>query len=94
MSSVTAALAAAASSAMSKPGVLGVACVDAQGLCVHEAGTVPKACSGSIAELAQHAFALVGADAVVTCDAAQGKVVLSRSEGGVVIALFMEPRAQ
>ena len=70
----------------------GVACVDAQGLCLHEAGTVPKSCSGSIADLARHAFALVGADAVVTCDAAQGKVVLSRSEGGVVIALFMEPR--
>ena len=74
---------------MRNPAVLGVVCVDKQGLCMHTSGTVPEAC-GSIAELALHAEKLVGDGAVVSLSSAQSKVVLSRSEA-YVTALFMQP---
>eukprot|EP00316_Scyphosphaera_apsteinii_P006475 CAMPEP_0119336568 /NCGR_PEP_ID=MMETSP1333-20130426/92106_1 /TAXON_ID=418940 /ORGANISM="Scyphosphaera apsteinii, Strain RCC1455" /LENGTH=95 /DNA_ID=CAMNT_0007347391 /DNA_START=49 /DNA_END=336 /DNA_ORIENTATION=+ len=77
--------------AMRTPGVLGVAVVDAQGLCLHSQGAVPTAC-GSIAELATHAYRLSGNqdDAIVSVVSAQQKVLIS-SSGGVTTALFMQP---
>ncbi len=85
--------AAVCAAALEKPGVLGVMCVDGQGLCLHTEGSVSASASaGSIAEVANHALALAGDDAVVTIEGTQGKVLLSRS-GGVTTALFMEPKS-
>ena len=85
--------AAAASAALEKPGVLGVLCVDKQGLSLHSEGSVAAGSAGAVAEIAKHALALAGDDAVVTVEGAQGKILLSRSEG-VTTALFMEPKPQ
>ena len=75
--------------AMGKPGVVGVACVDEQGLCLHVQGDVPEA-HGSIAALSTHASLLCGAKAVVSIMCADQKVVLSRAEG-ITTAVFMKP---
>ena len=81
-------IAAACASAMEKEGVLGVMCVDGQGLCLHSAGAVPESSAGAVAELAARGRALLGSDAVVTVESAQGKTLLSNCEGATV-ALFM-----
>ena len=78
--------------AMRKEGVLGVLCVDSQGLCLHSEGEVPDGCSGAVAEMALRSLTLAGDDAVVTVEAAERKVVISRSDS-VTIALFMSPKA-
>mmetsp|Transcript_2006 Transcript_2006/g.3191 ORF Transcript_2006/g.3191 Transcript_2006/m.3191 type:complete len:88 (-) Transcript_2006:198-461(-) len=85
------ALAEACATAMAKPGVLGVLCVDSQGLTLHSQGSVPESSSGSVAELAVHAQLLGGGDegAVVTVETAQRKVLVSRSDG-VTTAIFMQ----
>ena len=89
MSSTIASVCAAA---MDKEGVLGVMCVDGQGLCLHSVGKVPEATAGAVAAMTTHGQALLGADSVVTIESPQGKVLLSTCEGGTV-ALFMEPKA-
>ena len=75
--------------AMQSPGVLGVMCVDIQGLCLASQGDVPQA-SGAIAELAAQASALCEDGAVICITGAMRKVMVSRSEG-VTTAIFMEP---
>jgi predicted regulator of Ras-like GTPase activity (Roadblock/LC7/MglB family) len=80
------------SKALEKPGVLGVMCVDKQGLCLHAEGSATTASAGAIAELSKHALALSGEGAVATVEGPQGKVVLARSDD-VTTALFMEPFA-
>ena len=87
MSSTIASVCAAA---MEKDGVLGVLCVDGQGLCLHSVGTVPDATAGAVAAIAAQGRALLGDDAVVTVESAQGRALLSRCEGATV-ALFMQP---
>ena len=89
MSSTIASVCAAA---MEKEGVLGVLCVDEEGLRLHSAGEVPEATAGAVAEMARDGRALVGSDAVVTVESPQGKALLSRCEGAV-LALFMQPKA-
>ena len=76
---------------MDKEGVLGVMAVDEQGMALHSVGKVPEATAGAVAAIAMHGKALSGADSVVTIESPQGKVLLSRCEGGTV-ALFMEPK--
>ena len=77
---------------MDKEGVIGVMCVDGQGLALHSAGTVPDASAGAVAELSAKSSLLLGADAVVTVESPQGKAMLSRCEGATV-AVFMQPKA-
>jgi hypothetical protein len=77
---------------MDKEGVVGVTCVDSQGLCLHSAGTVPAASAGAIAAMAAHSQSLLGTDAMVTLESPQGKVLLSRCEDATV-AIFMQPKA-
>ena len=81
--------------AMQKPGVIGVACVDPQGLCLLTQGEIPDAVAGCIAELAAQAQLLCGGDdgAVVTVETPERKVLLSRS-AGVTTALFMLPASK
>ena len=74
---------------MEKEGVLGVLCVDTQGLCLHSAGQVPDATAGAVAAIAAQGKALLGDDAVITVESPQGKALLSRCEGATV-ALFMQ----
>ena len=83
-------LAAVCEEAMGKPDVVGVACVDEQGLCMHVHGDVPEA-HGSIAALTTHAALLCGGEskAVVSIMCADRKVLLSRSEG-ITTAIFMQ----
>ena len=77
---------------MQKEGVLGVLCVDSQGLCLASAGAVPEAQAGVVAALSAHSRALLGADAVATVESPQSKVVLTNCESAAV-ALFMQPSA-
>ena len=78
--------------AMQNDGVLGVVCVDANGLVLHSEGAVPEGCGGAIACLASCSLKLVGDEAVVTSESPTGKVLISRSEGAIV-GLFMQPKA-
>eukprot|EP00308_Calcidiscus_leptoporus_P012851 CAMPEP_0119357646 /NCGR_PEP_ID=MMETSP1334-20130426/5998_1 /TAXON_ID=127549 /ORGANISM="Calcidiscus leptoporus, Strain RCC1130" /LENGTH=225 /DNA_ID=CAMNT_0007371939 /DNA_START=39 /DNA_END=720 /DNA_ORIENTATION=+ len=91
---MAASLATVCEEAMGKPGVVGVACVDEQGLCLSVQGDVPEA-HGSIAALTTHAALLCGSDlkAVVSIMCADRKVLLSRSEG-ITTAIFMQPAAR
>jgi hypothetical protein len=85
--------AAACATAMQKDGVIGVVCVDANGLVLHTEGTVPQNCGGSVAELASRGLVLAGDGAVVTAESPTGKLLVSRSEG-VTIAMFMRPKGE
>lgn len=81
---------AACEDAMQQPGVVGVVCVDAHGLCLRSLGEVQEQ-TGSIAEIVRHAEILNGGDnAVVSISSAHRKVLLRRSEG-VTLAIFMQP---
>jgi len=85
-------LEAACIAAMSREGVLGVLCVDDNGLCLHAAGAVTEAAAGAVAASASSSIALMGCNnAVVTIESPQSKVLLSRSQGAT-LALFMQPR--
>ena len=88
------ALESACAAAMAKPGVMGVLCVDSQGLCLHSQGAVPDSSSGAVAELVAHAALLGGGDAgtVVSVESSQRKVLVSRADG-VTTAIFMQPSA-
>ena len=77
--------------AMRKDGVVGVLCVDGQGLCLHSEGQVPEGCNGSVAEMAARSLTLVGDGAVVTAEGPTGKVLISRCDGAT-IALFMSAK--
>ena len=77
---------------MQTEGVLGVMCVDAQGLCLHSEGSVPEASAGAVAAMAAQSCTLLGSDAVVTVESTQGKILLSRCEGATV-AIFMVAKA-
>jgi small ubiquitin-related modifier len=81
----------ACTEAMRQPGVIGVMCVDEQGLCLQSQGTVPEV-SGCVAELAKQAQVLCQGDegTVVSVESAERKVLLSRV-GGVTTAIFMRP---
>ena len=83
-------IASVCASAMEKEGVLGVLCVDGQGLSLHSVGVVPEATAGAVAALAAQGRALLGADAVVTIESPQGKALLSHCEGAT-LAMFMQP---
>ena len=85
-------IASVCAAAMEKEDVLGVLCVDAQGLCLHSAGQVPDATAGAVAAMAAHSKTLFGSDAVVTVDSPQGKALLSQCEDATV-AIFMQPTA-
>eukprot|EP00310_Coccolithus_braarudii_P018290 CAMPEP_0183346208 /NCGR_PEP_ID=MMETSP0164_2-20130417/11397_1 /TAXON_ID=221442 /ORGANISM="Coccolithus pelagicus ssp braarudi, Strain PLY182g" /LENGTH=95 /DNA_ID=CAMNT_0025517445 /DNA_START=15 /DNA_END=302 /DNA_ORIENTATION=- len=85
-----ASIASVCDEAMGKPDVVGVACVDEQGLCLHNQGDVPKA-HGAMAALTSHAAALCSdAKVVVSIMCAEQKVLLSRNDG-VTTAIFMKP---
>lgn len=77
---------------MQTEGVLGVMCVDPQGLCLHSEGKVSDSSSGAVAAMANQSRALLGGDAVVTVESSQGKILLSRCEGATV-AIFMAAKA-
>lgn len=85
-------LAAVCEEAMQKEGVVGVMCVDTQGLCLHSVGAVPEGKAGAIAAMSAQHRALLGADAVATVESAQGKVLLSHCDDAA-IALFMAQTA-
>ena len=74
--------------AMRTEGVVGVLCVDAQGLSLHSEGQVPDGCSGTVAEMGSRGFALVGDGGVVTAEGPMGKVLISLCNGATV-AIFM-----
>ena len=82
---------AACTEAMRQPGVIGVMCVDGQGLCLQSQGEVPEV-SGCVAEIASQAQVLCQGDegAVVSVESAERKVLLSRVSG-VTTAVFMRP---
>ena len=82
---------AACTEAMRQPGVIGVMCVDGQGLCLQSQGEVPEV-SGCVAEIASQAQVLCLGDegAVVSVESAERKVLLSRVSG-VTTAIFMRP---
>ena len=80
---------AACTEAMRQPGVIGVMCVDGQGLCLQSQGEVPEV-SGCVAEIASQAQLLCQGDAVVSVESAERKVLLSRVSG-VTTAVFMRP---
>ena len=82
---------AACTEAMRQPGVIGVMCVDSQGLRLQSQGEVPDA-SGCVAEIASQAQLLCQGDegAVVSVESAERKVLLSRVSG-VTTAIFMRP---
>ena len=85
-------LEAACATAMQKEGVVGVMCVDAQGLCLHSAGKVPDGSAGAVAAMATQSRALLGGDAMVTVESTTGKLLLSRCEGATV-AIFCAAKA-
>jgi hypothetical protein len=78
--------------AMQKDGVVGVMCVDTQGLCLHSAGAVPEGKAGMVAAISAQCRELLGADAVATVESTNGKVLLSHCEEAAV-ALFMQQSA-
>jgi len=78
--------------AMQSPGVLGVVCVDSNGLCLASQGEVPPATSGAIAELAAKASVLCEDGAVICITGASSKIMVSRADG-VTTAIFMDPAA-
>ena len=82
---------AACTDAMRQPGVIGVMCVDGQGLCLQSQGEVPEV-SGCVAEIASQAQVLCQGNegAVVSVESAERKVLLSRVSG-VTTAVFMRP---
>eukprot|EP00964_Phaeocystis_antarctica_P045631 scaffold26280_cov58-Phaeocystis_antarctica.AAC.6 len=82
---------AACTEAMRQPGVIGVMCVDGQGLCLQSQGEVPEV-SGCVAEIVSQAQVLCQGDegAVVSVESAERKVLLSRVSG-VTTAIFMRP---
>jgi len=84
-----ASLSAVCEEAMSRVGVVGVACVDRHGLCLHQAGSVPENVCGSIAELSASAQLVGGSGAVVNVTNAELRVMLSQSDG-VTTAVFMK----
>eukprot|EP00967_Tisochrysis_lutea_P119657 scaffold195577_cov23-Tisochrysis_lutea.AAC.1 len=75
-------------SAMQSPGVRGVMCVDAHGLCLASQGDVPQA-SGAVAEIAAQATHLAEEGAVICITGASRKIMVSRAEG-VTTAIFMD----
>ena len=80
---------AACEEAMQQPGVVGVMCVDSNGLCLRSMGEVQPR-SGSIAEIVRHAEILnSGESSTVSISAAHQKIMLCRSEG-VTVAMFMQ----
>ena len=82
----------ACSEALQQPGVVGVVCVDSQGLNLYSKGSVPDA-SGSVAQVVRAAEALCGGDgATVRIESAQRVVLVSKADG-VTTALFMAPSA-
>ena len=72
-------LQAACATAMQTEGVLGVMCVDPQGLCLHSEGKVSDSSSGAVAAMANQSRALLGGDAVVTVESSQGKILLTNA---------------
>lgn len=82
---------AACTEAMRQPGVIGVMCVDGQGLRLQSQGEVPEV-SGCVAEIVSQAQVLCQGDegAVVSVESAERKVLLSRFSG-VTTAIFMRP---
>ena len=67
--------------AMRTEGVVGVLCVDAQGLSLHSEGQVPDGCSGAVAEMGSRGFALVGDGGVVTAEGPMGFFVVYTPTG-------------
>ena len=85
---MTMSIAETCADAMRTEGVVGVLCVDAQGLSLHSEGQVPDGCSGTVAEMGSRGFALVGDGGVVTAEGPLGKVLISLCNGATV-AIFM-----
>ena len=77
--------------AMLKEGVVGVLCVDGQGLCLHSEGAVPDGCSGAVADMAARGLTLTGEGSVISAEGPGGKVLISRCDGAT-IALFMSAK--
>lgn len=84
---------AACTEAMRQPGVIGVMCVDSQGLCLKSEGTVPEV-AGCLAAISMQAQVLCqGSEgATVSVESPERKVLLSRV-GDVTTAIFMRPGA-